>query len=68
MEPFIHSHIVSNNPPVSPVNATTLMSLAIAVLAASIKFLLFPEVVIGIKTSPVLPKANNSLENIYSYP
>ena len=48
---LIHSQNSLIAPPVDPVSATTFNPLTLAILTASIKFLLLPDVVIGIKKS-----------------
>ena len=60
------SHKSSKAPPVAPVSATTFKPISIAFLTALIKFILFPDVVIGKKISLFEPNADISLEKIFS--
>ena len=55
-------------PPLFPEKQKVLIPLFFAIFIASIRFSLFPEVVIAIATSPVFPIASSCLEKIYLNP
>ena len=61
----MHSHNSFRAPPVAPVIAIDFKPLLFAILTASIRFLLLPEVVMGINISLLDPSACNSLEKIF---
>ena len=55
-------------PPLFPEKQKVKIFFLLAILHASIKFSLFPDVVKAMTTSPELPNASNCLEKIYLKP